>query len=109
MSAASQHVVVEGRPRTSRVLIVGAGLTGALTAALLRRRWQQRFEKQPAVTPELELSVWERASYPAGRFGAVLEHGEHVVDMGAQVLTVADARHHNASHGGHGIPGPLTL
>lgn len=50
--------------------------------------------------PRLHLTIWERASYNAGRFGAAFEHDGEVVDMGAQVLTVADPSHHNAGAGG---------
>ena len=80
-----------------RVLIVGAGITGSLTASLIRRRWPVGEHTQP-----LDLHVWERASYPAGRFGAVAKHGEAVADLGAQVLSAVDPNDERAREG-HGI------
>ena len=77
-----------------RVLIVGAGLTGSLTAALIRRRWSS---DRP-----LEIHVWERASYPAGRFGAVATHEGAIADLGAQVLSTVDPNDERAV-GGHGV------
>lgn len=81
-----------------RVLVVGAGLTGSAAAALIRREW-------PTTSPRLHLTVWERASYPAGRFGAAAFHGADVADMGAQVLSIIDTdeEHAHAGEGGHGI------
>ena len=78
-----------------RVLVVGGGLTGSVTAALLRRRWKDRAR-------ELEIHVWERATYPAGRFGAVAKHGEATADLGAQVLSVVNPFDERAREG-HGI------
>lgn len=86
-------------PQPRRILIVGSGLTGCLTAALLRRKW-------PENCPPPHLTVWERASYPAGRFGAKASmNGHHVADMGAQVLSIVDEddEHAHTGKGGHGI------
>ena len=47
-----------------RVLVVGGGLGGCLCAKELRRRCD-------ASGTKLVLHVWERASYCAGRFGAL--------------------------------------
>ena len=80
--------------------MVGAGLTGCLTAALLRRNWPVSEHE-----PTLNLTIWERATYPAGRFGAVLHYNESVSDIGAQVLSVVDPdeEHIHVMDGGHGI------
>jgi len=79
---------VGGRPR---VLVVGAGLTGCLTAHFLRRQ-----------RPDVEIHVWERATYPAGRFGAATRHGGVVSDLGAQVLSTVSPNDERARPG-HGI------
>ncbi|CAK8990387.1 Pentatricopeptide repeat-containing protein At2g31400 [Durusdinium trenchii] len=80
--------------RPPRVVVVGAGLTGCLTAALLRRS-----------LPQLELQVWERATYPSGRFGAGLAFEGHWLDLGAQVLSLieVDSGHPNAGADGHNL------
>lgn len=80
-----------------RVLIIGGGLTGSLTAALIRRRWPAGASEQP-----LDLHVWERASYAAGRFGATAAHGKAVADLGAQVLSTVDPNDERV-RAGHGI------
>ena len=49
-----------------RVLVVGAGLGGCVCASELRKRFEDG-------GPTLRLSVWERATYCAGRFGARAE------------------------------------
>ncbi|CAJ1422087.1 unnamed protein product [Effrenium voratum] len=88
----------EERPprQKPRVVVVGAGLTGCLTAALLRRSASNR---------NLEIEVWERATYPSGRFGAGFAFQDHWADMGAQVLSVVevDSGHPNAGADGHGL------
>lgn len=75
-----------------RVLVVGAGLGGCLCAKELRRRFGDA----------AELHVWERATYNAGRFGAVAVAGDLRVDLGAQVLSVVDPGDPRALPG-HGI------
>lgn len=79
----------------TRVLIVGAGLTGCLIGALLRREFKD----------VIHLAMYERASYPAGRFGAVARWQTAVADLGAQVLSIVnvDEEHEDAGKGGHGI------
>jgi len=85
-------------PCSERVLIVGAGLTGCLTAFFLRQ-----------LRPDVDIHLWERASYPSGRFGAVVRLGKEgeggddgegdacvVADMGAQVLSCVDPRDERA-------------
>ena len=90
----ASHCEVPQTTKPYRVLIVGAGLTGSLTAALIRRRW---CSERP-----LDIHVWERASYPAGRFGAVAIHNGAIADLGAQVLSTVDPNDERAREG-HGI------
>mmetsp|Transcript_58608 Transcript_58608/g.117719 ORF Transcript_58608/g.117719 Transcript_58608/m.117719 type:complete len:461 (+) Transcript_58608:173-1555(+) len=80
-----------------RVLVVGSGLTGSLVAHFLRQRF-----KVAGREDTLSLTVWERSSYPGGRFGAIARHGGAVADLGAQVLSVVDPDDPRAL-GGHGI------
>lgn len=92
-------------PRRQRVLVVGAGLTGCLVANLLRRQGP----------PGLEIEIWERATYPSGRFGAAfsgktLRSGRSGgqggwADLGAQVLSAVevDSGHPNAGATGHNV------
>ncbi|KAK3248751.1 hypothetical protein CYMTET_41792 [Cymbomonas tetramitiformis] len=96
---AQRPAEVDREEKAHRVLVVGAGLTGTLTAAQLRKEW-------PSSLPPLHLTVWERATYPAGRFGAAAVHGGALADMGAQVLSIVDVDddHRDAGNGGHGIP-----
>ena len=85
-------------PSSERVLIVGAGLTGCLTALFLRQ-----------LRPDVDIHLWERASYPSGRFGAVVRLGKEgergddgesdacvVADRGAQVQSCVDPRDERA-------------
>ena len=53
----------------------------------------------------MEIEVWERASYPSGRFGAGLEHHGRWLDLGAQVLSAieVDSGHPNAGADGHNL------
>ena len=84
--------------RLHRVLIVGAGLSGCLTASFLRRYWDS--------DDPLHITVLERATYPSGRFGAAAYHDDRwVADLGAQVLSVVDPdeEHQHVFDGGHGI------
>ena len=93
-SYCASHREAPQKVKPFRVLIVGAGLTGSLTAALIRRRW---CSERP-----LDIHVWERASYPAGRFGAVATHNGAIADLGAQVLSTVDPNDERAREG-HGI------
>ncbi|XP_040110643.1 renalase [Oryx dammah] len=63
----------------ARVLIVGAGLTGSLCAALLRRE---------ASSP-LRLTVWDKAGDSGGRMTTASSphNPESTVDLGAQYIT----------------------
>eukprot|EP00928_Gymnodinium_smaydae_P046135 TRINITY_DN30734_c0_g1_i1.p1 TRINITY_DN30734_c0_g1~~TRINITY_DN30734_c0_g1_i1.p1 ORF type:complete len:454 (+),score=41.67 TRINITY_DN30734_c0_g1_i1:127-1488(+) len=65
-----------------RVLVVGAGCTGALTAALLRRRCGDK----------LSISIWEWGRGPAGRmssFWSMVGNGQKALaDMGAQCISL---------------------
>lgn len=70
-----------------RILLVGAGCTGALTAALLRRGALETSSAQ-------KLVVWEWGRGPAGRMSSFWAEvgGERVLaDVGAQVLSLRDA------------------
>ena len=79
-----------------RVLVVGAGLTGVLAAARLRAR-------ADAAGRPLRLTVWERATYPSGRFGATATHAAALADLGSQVLSTVDP-HDERAQPGHGMP-----
>lgn len=52
-----------------RVLVVGAGCTGALTAAFLRREARRRCSSEEG-KDGLILSVWEWGRGPAGRMSS---------------------------------------
>ncbi|KAM6184821.1 renalase [Rhynchocyon petersi] len=88
-----------------RVLIVGAGLTGSLCAALLRKE----------ASRPLHLSVWEQAGDSGGRMTTA--HSPHdrrcTVDLGAQYITCTPyyAKIHQSFYDellAHGILKPLT-
>eukprot|EP00929_Paragymnodinium_shiwhaense_P041167 TRINITY_DN21393_c0_g1_i3.p1 TRINITY_DN21393_c0_g1~~TRINITY_DN21393_c0_g1_i3.p1 ORF type:complete len:545 (-),score=102.56 TRINITY_DN21393_c0_g1_i3:44-1507(-) len=69
-----------------RVLLVGAGCTGALTAALLRRETARRRVAH-------RMTVWEWGRGPAGRMSSFWTEvgGERVLaDVGAQVISLRD-------------------
>ncbi|XP_042545277.1 renalase isoform X3 [Dipodomys spectabilis] len=63
----------------ARVLIVGAGLTGSLCAALLRKE----------VTGPLHLAVWDKAGDPGGRMTTASSphNPQCTADLGAQYIT----------------------
>lgn len=63
----------------ARVLVVGAGITGALTAALLRRE-----------CANIHISVWEKARGPGGRMTSSRspKYADSTVDLGLQYITV---------------------
>lgn len=69
------------------VLIIGCGLTGALTAQRLLHQYNK--EKQPSDKSKLEvkIEIVERATYSAGRFGARSIYQGAMADLGAQVLS----------------------
>ena len=72
----------ETRTSCPKVLVVGGGLTGSLVSSFLRAR---------APPGGIEIHVWERASYPSGRFGALVQHENGATaDLGAQVLSLVD-------------------
>lgn len=92
-------VAVSGKPLTSncekgqpkkKVLIVGCGLTGALAA------------RQLSSIPRYHIDVVERATYPAGRFGARAMYRGARADVGAQVLSTVNPNDFRA-RGGHGV------
>jgi len=61
-----------------RVLIVGAGLTGSLTACLLRRKFQN-----------LDITIWEKSRGVGGRMTTARSHGDPTcrADTGAQYIS----------------------
>ena len=91
------------------VLIVGCGLTGVLTAHQLHRH----FHRNSTTAQTLHMDMVERATYPAGRFGAratLAATGNNsnnnnkaiVADIGAQVLSTVNPDDYRAL-GGHGV------
>ena len=94
-----------------RVLVVGSGLTGSLACWKIRQNWNANASSSFANTshrvrhrrlPSLELEVAERATYPAGRFGAQAEYEGLVANLGAQVLSTVNPSDYRAL-GGHGV------
>ncbi|XP_026170708.1 renalase [Mastacembelus armatus] len=67
----------------SRVLIVGAGLTGSLCACLLRREMRNK----------VQISVWDKARGPGGRMSTTRppDASSHSADLGAQYITATPA------------------
>ncbi|XP_037836820.1 renalase isoform X2 [Kryptolebias marmoratus] len=67
----------------SRVLIVGAGLTGSLCACLLRRELQGR----------VQVVVWDKAGGAGGRMSTSRppDASSHSADLGAQYITATPA------------------
>lgn len=85
--AQGQHSAGSALP--AEVLIIGAGCTGALTAALFRR---EALRRQPSMRPRV--SVWEWGRGPAGRmtsFWAEVDGSKILADVGAQVVSLRDA------------------
>lgn len=89
----------------ARVLIVGAGLTGSLCAALLRRETAR----------PLHLTVWDKAGHSGGRMitASSPHNSQCTVDLGAQYITCTS--HHAKKHQSfydellaHGVLKPLT-
>lgn len=62
-----------------RVLIVGAGLTGALTAALLRRKFKQ----------QIDITIWEKSRGAGGRMSTSRNNADAraMADIGAQYIS----------------------
>jgi len=92
-------LLAEEQQRKTRVLIVGAGLTGCLTSYLLQRQCGE----------SIDLRVLERSPYPSGRFGAGVRYDKGIgtkwCDMGSQVLSALNCNggHPNACTSGHGM------
>ncbi|XP_071467348.1 renalase isoform X3 [Marmota flaviventris] len=89
----------------ARVLIVGAGLTGSLCAALLRK----------VVSGPLYLAVWDKAGDSGGRMTTASSphNSQCTADLGAQYITCTPhyAKKHQTFYDellGHGILKPLT-
>ena len=101
-----------------RILVVGSGLTGVLTALRIRQRLESEQKKinssqknylstheRKKITindRNIEVHVVERATYPAGRFGAMTNYQTCIADIGAQVLSTVNPYDPRAM-GGHGI------
>ncbi|XP_053307251.1 renalase isoform X2 [Spea bombifrons] len=89
----------------SRILIVGAGLTGSLCAYLLRKE----------LPGKLQLVIWDKAKGAGGRMSTSRCPSDPncTVDLGAQYITVTPdyARKHKTFHDdllAHGICKPLS-
>ncbi|XP_053441238.1 renalase isoform X1 [Nycticebus coucang] len=89
----------------ARVLIVGAGLTGSLCAALLRRE----------TSGPLHLTVWDKAGDAGGRMTTASSphNSQCTADLGAQYITCTPhyAKKHQSFYDelfAHGILKPLT-
>ncbi|XP_008590806.1 PREDICTED: renalase-like isoform X1 [Galeopterus variegatus] len=89
----------------ARVLIVGAGLTGSLCAALLRKE----------TSGPLQLAVWDKAGDSGGRMITVSSphNPQCAADLGAQYITCTPhyAKKHQSFYEellAHGILKPLT-
>uniref|UniRef100_A0A671FZK5 Renalase, FAD dependent amine oxidase n=1 Tax=Rhinolophus ferrumequinum TaxID=59479 RepID=A0A671FZK5_RHIFE len=89
----------------ARVLIVGAGLTGSLCAALLRKE----------TAHPLHLAVWDKAGDSGGRMTTARSphNPQSTVDLGAQYITCTPhyAKKHQSFYDellAHGILKPLT-
>ncbi|XP_075389854.1 renalase [Tenrec ecaudatus] len=89
----------------ARVLVVGAGLTGSVCAALLRRE----------ASRPLQLSVWDQAEDSGGRMSTTESpHNPHcTADLGAQYITCTPhyAKVHQSFYDellAHGVLKPLT-
>uniref|UniRef100_A0A8D0HRZ5 L-amino-acid oxidase n=1 Tax=Sphenodon punctatus TaxID=8508 RepID=A0A8D0HRZ5_SPHPU len=90
----------------TRVLIVGAGLTGSLCAALLRRELPQR---------SLRIVLWDKARGAGGRMATSRSphHPECTADLGAQYITLTPeyVEKHQSFYEdllSHGVLKPLT-
>ncbi|XP_074855626.1 renalase isoform X2 [Carettochelys insculpta] len=88
----------------ARVLVVGAGLTGSLCAALLRRE-----------LPQLSIVLWDKARGAGGRMATSrsLHDPRCTADLGAQYITLrtASASKHRSFYEDlltHGVLKPLT-
>ena len=86
-----------------RVLIVGSGLTGCLTALRIQQRLANDRPPSKNARPVIDITMVERATYPSGRFAAAATYrGNVAADIGAQVLSTINPLDHRAL-GGHGV------
>lgn len=67
-----------GLVKMDKLLVVGAGATGALTASLLSEKAAQHFTS---------MTVWDKANGCGGRMTTRRNETHHQIDMGAQYLT----------------------
>lgn len=77
----------KGSTAPREILVVGAGCTGALVAALLPSAARQRQRPKPQV------AIWEWGRGPAGRMTSFWTEGNGgrvVADVGAQVISLED-------------------
>ncbi|KAK9400664.1 renalase [Crotalus adamanteus] len=93
-------------PAMARILIVGAGLTGSLCAALLRAEFPQRL---------LRVVVWDKAQGAGGRMSTRRSSHDQdcTADLGAQYITRTpdNAKAHQSFYEdlfSHGVLKPLT-
>ena len=72
------------RPSPHRLLIVGAGLTGSVTASLLRRKFPKHI---------LDITVWEKSRGAGGRMNTNRSPTDSraAVDLGAQYISATTA------------------
>ena len=79
VSFSSQSNVKMSSSSPHRVLIVGAGLTGALTGALLRRKLNQ----------QIDITIWEKSRGSGGRMATNRSNSDAqaMVDIGAQYIS----------------------
>ena len=128
--------------RTFRILVVGMGLTGCLTAYRIRERYEALLLKSKVhnynhnhnanpgpSTTNIEIHIVDRASYPAGRFGALARFNNNndinnsnnntnnsnnnhtnsctnsssIANIGAQVLSIVNPYDPRSRGDGHGI------
>jgi len=84
LSKSAKYVQAEEvEQKRTKIVIVGAGLTGCLTSYLIRK----------LCGDSVDLKVFEKSPYPSGRFGAGLRYKSEDTgqsrwcDMGSQVLS----------------------
>lgn len=77
-------------PAPHRLLIVGAGLTGTITASLLRRKFPKHL---------LDISIWEKSRGAGGRMNTYRRptNPTATVDLGAQYIS-ATSDYYARSH-----------
>uniref|UniRef100_A0A7S2MSK2 Amine oxidase domain-containing protein n=1 Tax=Helicotheca tamesis TaxID=374047 RepID=A0A7S2MSK2_9STRA len=98
-----KQIINQNNGRKFRILVVGSGLTGCLTTLRIRQRLKCSHVINHHQKNQVDLHVVERASYPAGRFGAMAKCQSTIIaDIGAQVLSTLNPNDCRA-RGGHGV------